>query len=220
MLLADSDAIVRANAARALGAAEDKTAFDSLLEAATEDKDSRVRVSAVRSLANLKDANAADKLLQRGETLLADYKKSKSATPNEKSELLEIATTLGRILPNTNNGKAVQFLIKLREADDYISPETEIALANIAPELYSSEFNERKIELSDWRIASGRSQGLAVLAKQSNEEMKNRALEIFVGYFSQLEEGVKPVVKKEVVKALPDIIRSFASFKFPTWKKV
>ncbi|MEO7659987.1 MAG: HEAT repeat domain-containing protein, partial [Pyrinomonadaceae bacterium] len=46
MLAVDSDPVARANAARALGAAEDKGAIDLLIVAATEDKDSRVRVSA------------------------------------------------------------------------------------------------------------------------------------------------------------------------------
>jgi cyclophilin family peptidyl-prolyl cis-trans isomerase/HEAT repeat protein len=136
MLLSDDDAIARANAARALGAAEDKDAFNLLLEAAATDEDSRVRVSAIRSLGNLKDKRAADKLLERGETLLADYKKSKFVNPSEKSELLEIATTLGRIMPNTNDEKAIKFLQSFREADKFRSPETEIAFAQIAPKIY------------------------------------------------------------------------------------
>ena len=76
MLMSDSDAVARSNAARALGAAEDKGAFDMLLVAAAEDDDARVRVSAIRSLAALKDPMATDKLLDRGERLLAESKKS------------------------------------------------------------------------------------------------------------------------------------------------
>ena len=71
---------MRANAARVLGAAEDKEAFDVLVKAAVEDRDSRVRVSAIRSLAALKDAKAADKLLDRGEALLADLRNPSSPT--------------------------------------------------------------------------------------------------------------------------------------------
>ena len=58
----------------------------------------------------MKDESAADKLLERGEKLLADYKKSKFANPFEKNELLEIATALGNLLKNTHNEKAVKFL--------------------------------------------------------------------------------------------------------------
>src|SRR5215210_1331421 len=131
MLLSDDDPIARANAARALGAAEDKDAFDLLLEEALSDDDSRVRVNAIRSVGSLKDAKAADKLLERGEKLLGDYKKSKFANPAEKSELLEIAATLGRILPNTNNEKAIKFLNTFGSLDKYTSPEGEIAFAQI-----------------------------------------------------------------------------------------
>jgi cyclophilin family peptidyl-prolyl cis-trans isomerase/HEAT repeat protein len=136
MLMTDSDGNARANAARALGAAEDKDAFNILLEAATEDEDSRVRVSAIRSLAALKDAKAADKLLDRGEKLLADYKRSKFANPVEKSELLEVATSIGKLLGNTTNARAIRFLCSLREVDKYRSPETEIAYAQVDPKGY------------------------------------------------------------------------------------
>ncbi|HEX8287059.1 MAG TPA: peptidylprolyl isomerase [Pyrinomonadaceae bacterium] len=143
MLLSDSDPIARANAARALGAAEDKESFDILQETAATDDDSRVRVSAIRSLGSLKDAKAAGKLLERGEKLLSDYKKSKFANPVEKSELLEIASTLGRIMPNSNDERAVKFLDNFRQADKFRSPETEIAFAQVAPKIYvnSATFN-------------------------------------------------------------------------------
>src|SRR5204863_4742015 len=55
-LLSHSDPIVRANAARVIGAAEHKEAFDSLLVQALNYSDLRVRVSAIRSLGSLKDA--------------------------------------------------------------------------------------------------------------------------------------------------------------------
>jgi cyclophilin family peptidyl-prolyl cis-trans isomerase/HEAT repeat protein len=141
MLLSDEDGVARANAARALGASEDKAAFEPLLKAALTDQDSRVRVSAIRSLGSLKDVQAADKLLERGNTLLTDYKKSKSVNPSEKSELLEIATTLGGVLPNSSDERAVKFLQMFREADSYRSPEPEIALARLAPQIYVNSTN-------------------------------------------------------------------------------
>ena len=54
-LLKDGDPLVRANAARVIGAAEHKEAFDDLLAKALNDPDLRVRVSAIRSLGSLKD---------------------------------------------------------------------------------------------------------------------------------------------------------------------
>ncbi|GEM_PF-172992 len=65
-LLNHSDPIVRANAARVIGAAEDKGAFDAVLDRALHDSDLRVRVSAIRALGSLKDQRAGQPLLERG----------------------------------------------------------------------------------------------------------------------------------------------------------
>src|SRR6267378_1841448 len=80
-LLRHSDPIVRTNAARVIGAAEDKGAFEALLDRALHDEDLRVRVSAIRALGSLKDERAATPLLERGETLLANYQTSRLANP-------------------------------------------------------------------------------------------------------------------------------------------
>jgi cyclophilin family peptidyl-prolyl cis-trans isomerase/HEAT repeat protein len=65
-LLNHSDPIVRANAARVIGTAEHKEAFDALLDRALKDPDIRVRASAIRALASLKDQRAGQPLLERG----------------------------------------------------------------------------------------------------------------------------------------------------------
>src|SRR5258706_3663480 len=93
-LLNNGDPIVRANAARVIGAAEDKGAFDALLVRALKDDDLRVRVSAIRSLGNLKDARATEPLLNRGTSLLHEGVASRNARPGQLNEILEIATTL------------------------------------------------------------------------------------------------------------------------------
>src|SRR5438067_2062 len=69
-LLNHSDPIVRANAARVVGAAEDKGGLDALLDRAVHDRDLRVSVSAIRALGSLKDKRAVQPLLDRG-TLLS-----------------------------------------------------------------------------------------------------------------------------------------------------
>ncbi len=218
MLLADDDAVVRANAARALGTAEDKLAFDLLLEAALEDEDSRVRVSAIRSLGNLKDKKAADKLLERGATLMIDYKKSKFANPSEKSELLEIATTLGRILPNSNDEKAIKFLKEFRVLDQMQSPETEIAFARISPELYletepivgTSAQVDKLFPKNSWQSASSLVQGLAEFANLPDEkkELRKFALPNFAITVAS-QESHDP----KLVPAIPDYLRAYAAFK-------
>lgn len=218
MLVTDENAEARANAARALGAAEDKEALDILLKAATEDEDSRVRVSAIRSLGSLKDAKSADKLIERGETLYNTLYGASTFAPNNsnpsiKNEWLEIATVLGRLLANTNNEKAINFLQKVREFDEYHSPETEIAFSKIAPEKYLKEFNAKNNGFTDWRTASSYAQGLGDLATQTNEEIKKQASQTTSGYFMDFLAKVPPAKYAEMNKAAPDLLRAVAAFK-------
>jgi len=83
----DPDPNVRANAARVLGVTEDSGSLQSLLTRATADSDPRVRVSGIRALASLKNPNAAALLL--------------SHVTTNTNEILEIATTVGRLIPQT-----------------------------------------------------------------------------------------------------------------------
>jgi cyclophilin family peptidyl-prolyl cis-trans isomerase/HEAT repeat protein len=220
MLLSDADAVARANAARALGAAEDKESFQILLDAATEDEDQRVRVSAIRALGALKDAKAADKLLERGEKLMAVYKTAKLANPPEKNELLEIATVLGRLLPNTNDKKAVGFLKKLREADKYTSSETEIAFARVAPETYINSILDEPGEVlnEDWRANSAAFQGLGEIANlpanKENDAIKSAARLLLVRLIgSWFNSDARTKANGDAQLAVPDLLRAFAAFK-------
>lgn len=220
MLAGDTDAVARANAARALGAAVDKDAFDLLLDKATNDADLRVRVSAIRALASLQDAKAADKLIERGENLLADYKKSKFANPTEKNELLEITTTLSRVLPNTNNEKAVKFLTDFDKSENYKSPEIEIALARVSPKKFQQLQREKNYNLiNDWQAVSSAAQGAGELANlentNENDVIKKDAIEK-LSYI--LANGLEPKDNKESAKpemfpAISDALRAFAAFK-------
>lgn len=220
MLLSDGDAVARANAARVLSAAEDKEAVAILLEAAVEDEDSRVRVSAIRALGNLKDAKAADKLLERGEKLLSDFKKSKFANPAEKNELLEIAATLGKILPNTANERAVKFLNDLREADKFTSPETEIAFARVAPKIYIDSIieNPEKSLNEDWRANSAVFQGLGEIANLpaggENDLVKSAVRLLLVQLIgSWINSDARRKTADKARFAVPDLLRAFAAFK-------
>ncbi|MGI8787460.1 MAG: peptidylprolyl isomerase [Pyrinomonadaceae bacterium] len=218
MLLSDNSANARANAARALGAAEDKDAFNLLLEAATTDDDLRVRVSAIRALTNLKDAKAATRLLERGEKLLADYKKSKFANPIEKNELLEIAAALGRILPNSNDERAVKFLENFGTLDDYRSPEITVAFARIAPKNYDT-IQKRVVAKSSWQTFSAVFQGIAELAvapdsdeiKPIKEQAQSATLLFIKSAFSQnLAQD----------SALSDALTAYAAFKTEDLERV
>jgi len=218
MLLSETDPIARANAARALGAAEDKDAFNLLLEAAVSDEDSRVRVSAIRSLGTLKDVKAADRLLEHAEKLLADYTKSKLANPIEKSELLEIATTLGRILPNTNDEKALTFLDQIIRLDNVRSPEFGIARIKISQSVFRKIYDAKpELNAPDaWQISTlfqllGE---FAVLEETESGKKTKKETENFVR--TSLVEALRSdreIYNKSEIIALPNLLRSFAAFK-------
>jgi cyclophilin family peptidyl-prolyl cis-trans isomerase/HEAT repeat protein len=223
MLTSDVDAVARANAARALGTAEDKNSLDALLNAALTDSDSRVRVSAIRAVASLKDKQAAAKLLERGEYLFSSIKispanKTKSSGfPTEKNELLEIATALSRLLPNSDEMRTVQLLNNLRQIDKYTSPETEIALARVAPKIYVGsiiQFSE-SIFNEDWRTVSAAFQGLGEIAHtEGNDEIKARTRILLVQLMSAwLTTNPKKKATDNARMAIPDLIRAFAAFK-------
>jgi len=142
MVVDHSNPIVRANAARVLGATEDKQAFDALLDRALHDDDLRVRVSAIRALGSLKDKRAAASLLERGEQLLAQARQGGAndlRLASQVNEIFEIATSIGRVLPNSNDGRGISWLRKLRSEFALASPEVEIAFARIAPQAYQME---------------------------------------------------------------------------------
>jgi cyclophilin family peptidyl-prolyl cis-trans isomerase/HEAT repeat protein len=211
ILLSDDDAVCRANACRILGSSVDAPSVSMLLEAALNDDDSRVRVSAIRALGNFKDTRetkdlkVADALIAHGEMLLKSFKIN-------KSELLEIATTLGRLLANVDDEPSVRFLQKLRVADDYKSAETEIAFAKIVPKLYLSVYNQDE-PFKSWQKVSSQAQGLGELANSKDETIKTLGKTNLIGYFSDFLATTKPVNIAEMNKAVPDVLQALAAFK-------
>lgn len=222
LLAKDFDPIVRANAARMLGAGEDKSAIDLLLNAATKDVDSRVRVSAIRSLGSLKDSKAVSELLRIGNEYLKKYPKEFYETPpSEKNELLEIASTLGKILAGSNTEEALKFLNDFGIKDSFNSPEIHVAIAKISPDAvfkietpdYICSVNYARIVPSCWQFYSGKAQGLAELASlDSKKSLRERAAE-------SLRERLKNYKEYEfstdriTESAIPDTLQAFASFK-------
>lgn len=219
MLQKDSDAVARANAARVLGAAEDKELLEILLNAAVKDTDSRVRISAIRALGNLKDKKAAEKLIARANVIFSEIRQSsfQKTSPSEKSELFEIATVLSRLLVNSNDEKAVAFIKILRKLDNYLSPETEIALARIAPKDYAETFSSgaEAIFTEDWRTASAVFQGLgeiaALEANEENDALKSQTRLLLVQLISVWLTHEQKSGKTSL--AIPDLLRAFAAFK-------
>ena len=160
-LLNNSDPIVRANAARVIGAAEHKEAFDALLAKALTDSDPRVRASAIRALATLKDARAVEPLIKRGDLLLASQGRSESSL----NELLEITATLGRLLPNNANQNAVAFLERMHRLTKGKPLRLRVGLARIAPGVFQNAPYRAEASRpgATWLQLSRRAQGLAAL---------------------------------------------------------
>jgi cyclophilin family peptidyl-prolyl cis-trans isomerase/HEAT repeat protein len=223
MLANDPSAVARANAARALGAAEDKSSLEILLKAAAADTDPRVRVSAVRAVAGLKDKQSAAKLLERGELLFSGIKmrpagrSNAAGFPAEKSELLEIATAVSRLLPGSSDERAVGFVNNVRRIDNYTSPETETALARIAPKMYVDSISQfgNSLFAEDWRLVSGVFQGLGEIAGlEGNDEIKSRTRVLLIQLISSwLTSDPKSKTTASARMAIPDLIRAFAAFK-------
>lgn len=213
MLLKDGDPVARANAARALGSAEDKEAFKVLLETAAIHRDSRVRVSAIRSLAALKDPKAADILTARGEKLLADYRKSKFATPSEKNELLEIATALGNLLANTGNARAVKFLGNYAALDKGQSPEIYVARLRIAP----GKIGEGAGNLKGWRqyvmLAQVMSEFAGIEPKTDEAKKMKAESPDLVRSLAKAYVSDDPEYQGDAAMAGPDVIQAFAKYK-------
>ncbi|MDQ1558627.1 MAG: hypothetical protein QOD32_1687 [Pyrinomonadaceae bacterium] len=223
LLASDTDAVVRANAARALGTAEDKGAFELLIEHAANDKDERVRVSALRSLGTLRDARAADPLVKRGETLLNAYRAAKtanaSARPAELNELLELATSISRVLAGTGHERALAFVRAFREAEMWSAPEAEVAFARIAPNQYLRErpFHQLAFRAPDsrvtWQTYAAVAQGLGEVAAVANERAGNSVVSVQadaqLALRTMLGEATTPPL------AVPDVLTAIAAFKPP-----
>jgi cyclophilin family peptidyl-prolyl cis-trans isomerase/HEAT repeat protein len=189
---ADRDPNVRANAARVLGVTEDKESFQLLLSRATSDSDERVRVSGIRALAALKNPNAADLLL-------------KHITSNQ-NEILEIATTVGRLIPETNYQDAIFWFKTKNEKLNHTAPENEIAFARVAPAAYLADLEKLKTP-ADWRATAAIANALAEYATpdslKARPEMATAA-----------EAGLRKMLEyRNADNAIPEVLRALAAFK-------
>ncbi len=217
MLSDDRDPIARANAARALGAAEDKDSVELLLTAAINEKDSRVRVSAVRSLAQLRDKSTAASLLERSEHLFDEYKAHKKPDyiPPVHSEFVEVATALGRIMANSYDQRAVDIFRQFGKLDNGHTTDVYLARIRIAP----GPGDEEKPELTHWRQYSTLAQivgEFAVLEPTVDlaKKMKLEAPEILRPMATAFA-AADPKADASTILAAPDVLRAYARFKTP-----
>lgn len=213
-LLKHNDPIVRANAARVLGATEDKQSYDALLDRALHDADSRVGISAIRSLASLKDARAVQPLLERGEYLLKLGRVSRQFSIEPRNELLEIVVTLGRLLPITDNPSAIDFVKRMHQLTKGEAVEVEVAFARISPATFQqTAFRaEAQTRGSTWRRVSRRAQGLGAIreaiAGAASGSAGDRALkDAQAELLDMLRRPQTPAL------AIPDILQAYAGYK-------
>jgi cyclophilin family peptidyl-prolyl cis-trans isomerase/HEAT repeat protein len=225
MVKEDIDPVVRANAARVLGATEDTESFDALLDRAINDPDSRVRVSAIRSLASLKDTRAADSLVKRGIAITSS--RFTAASP-DVNEVLEIATTLSRLLTRQDHKEAVAWLFSVSKTLASAAPEVELALVRIAPEAYLSALGndaaaKRKVQetiMINWKSASGLAAGLGEFAaipdSYSNKASLARSAETLLRAMLDYRNAgfqINTLVAVHSEYAIPDVLRALAAFK-------
>lgn len=189
----DRDPNVRANAARVLGITEDKDSFQLLLSRATSDVDERVRVSGIRGLASLKNPNAADLLL-------------KHVTTN-RNEILEIATTVGRLIPQTNYNDAIFWFRNKNEKLNHTAPEIESAFARVAPATYLADL-EKLNPPTDWRATAAIANALAEYA--ALPDTLNTKPELATAAEARLR---KMLEYRNADYAIPDVLRALAAFK-------
>jgi cyclophilin family peptidyl-prolyl cis-trans isomerase/HEAT repeat protein len=215
LLTNDQDPIVRANAARVLGAVEDNESFDSLLEHATKDTDLRVRVSSIRALGNLKDERAAESLTTRAKDLIS------AATPNaphpaEQNELLEIAASLGRLPAQENKTKITETLLILRQRLGH-APEIEIALARVNPLVYPialwkqtgllGHLIPQSSPVLSWQMIAAHAQALNEIANLKEKADMQAVKASQNNLRQQLNVASTPTF------AVPDVLRAYAAFK-------
>ena len=184
-LLKYRDPIVRANAARVIGVAEDKGAFDAVLDRALHDGDLRVRVSAIRALGSLKDERAVLRLSRRGVELFT-MAHLQPASGGPRNEGLEILNALGLILvgkpqkdtgPEANARKELSLAVRAMSTESIL--EDEVFRARVSATGYFDYLDELEASVNrsseqDARRAfytqssvSARAGGLAELGKQT-----------------------------------------------------
>ncbi|MFS8085510.1 MAG: peptidylprolyl isomerase, partial [Acidobacteriota bacterium] len=224
-LLRHSDPIVRANAARVIGAAEDKGAFDLLLDRALHDDDLRVRVSAIRALGSLKDVRAAISLSQRGAELFKGAHLA-STDGRARNEGLEILNALGLILmgrPRQDTGPETAALmtlsLRVRAMTNENIPEEEVATAREAPEQYLDNLEGFELAAAlpsntglsrtfyTWHSISARAAGLAELGRMKPQPSARILQEAALRLGRMLGDARTPVL------AIPNILNAYAVFK-------
>ncbi|HKP85328.1 MAG TPA: peptidylprolyl isomerase, partial [Blastocatellia bacterium] len=199
-LLDDSNALVRAHAARALGVAKAAQAVGPLTKLLA-DKDERVVVNSINALGAIGEASAVDPLVALGNTLLSGYRsfdREKSGVPTQQNALLLIATALGTI----KDARGLAFLKAFRLADGHLGafPEVEVAVAKFGEAAFFDVPETVKLPKDDWKSQAAYAQGLGQLG---TERAKAILLDLIAG----------KTYGKPDPRAVPDILNAMSAVK-------
>jgi len=154
--------------------------------------------------------------------------KSVSSRPIELNEILEVATTLGRLLAQQENTTATTWLRKVDESLNHTAPEIELALVRIAPAAYLAAFGSgdearkevQRTILLDWRAAAGIAAGLGEIAAlpetvANKRELAATAQSLLRAMLDYRNSGltINTLVAVHSEYAIPDVLRALAAFK-------
>jgi cyclophilin family peptidyl-prolyl cis-trans isomerase len=175
--LEDKNTIVRATAARALGAARDPQAIAPLIKLLSDPEEHAV-VNAINALGAVGDARAAEPLVALGNRLLAGYRtfdRAKGGVPTQQNQLLLIATALG----NIKDASALPFLKSFRFADGRLgaNPEIEIAVAKLGEAAFFDIPESASLPRDNWKAVAAYAQGLGQIASDRSRTILTDLLE-------------------------------------------
>src|SRR5207302_5087655 len=132
------------------------------------------------------------------------------------SEILEIATTLGRLLPNTSKEAAVAWVRELHDSTKGEAVEVEVAFARTVPGIFLNDSykSQATARSATWREVSRRAQGLAaikdVIIGAATDSAGDHALKDAQKELAQmLQRSTTPTL------AIPDALQAYASYKNP-----
>jgi cyclophilin family peptidyl-prolyl cis-trans isomerase len=189
-----------------------------------------VRVSAIRALAQIKDPSAADPLLKQAAVFVNDYQKARKTgiKTSVQNELLEIVTTLGRLLAlqtenKTNSTIIHAFFMNLQEVIEPRMPEIETAYVRVLPVEYFSLYGRSEVavghpppEVLHWRSAASIAQALTEIASLPNSvrnnELKDKAVWVLRDLLDN-NSGLLALTKTSHAYAIPDALRTMARLK-------
>src|SRR5439155_1790040 len=132
----------------------------------------------------------------------------------QPSEILEIVSALGRLLPNTSNDAAVAWVRNMHDSTNGEAVKVEVAFARMVPGIFQNDpYKSRTASrTATWRQMSRRAQGLAaikdVVIGAATNSAGDHALKDAQKELADMLRNSGPLTF-----SLPDILQAYSSFK-------